>query len=85
MKSNAVTINTTPTLMIAADNLNRWVYIHNGGGAKIYIGDENVTTVNGFHMANNESLQLFLPSDETLYAVVASSTNVITVLIPDVD
>ena len=85
MKSNAVTVHTTPTLMVAADNLNRWVYIHNGGGAKIYIGDENVTTANGFHVANNESLQLFLPTDETLYAVVASNTNVITVLIPDID
>lgn len=80
-----MTVATSATLLVAADNLNRWVYFHNGGGAKIYIGGVGVTTTTGFHLANNESLQMFLPADQTVYAVVASGTNTVTVLTPDVD
>ena len=85
MKSSAVTVAATATLLVAADDLNRYVYLHNGGGAKIYIGDETVTTASGFHLGNNDSLQLFIPSRQTLYGVVASGTNVINVLTPDGD
>lgn len=85
MKSVAVTVNTTPTLIVAADDLNRWVYIHNAGGAKIYVGNGNVTTTSGYHIGNGESQELFLPEKETLYAVVASGTNAIQVLTPDSD
>lgn len=85
MKSVAVTVATSPTLIVASDNLNRWVYIHNSGGAKIYIGDDTVTTTSGFHLGNGESQELYLPERQTLYAVVASSTNTIQVLTPDGD
>jgi hypothetical protein len=85
MKSTKVTVGTTATLIIPSDNLNRWVYIHNGGGAKIYLGGSGVTTTTGFHVANNESAEFFLPEKETLYAIVASSTNDIIVLTPDTD
>ena len=85
MKSVAVTVGTTPTLIVAADDLNRWVYIHNAGGAKIYAGNGSVTTTSGFHIGNGESQELFVPAQQTLYAVVASSTNDIQVLTPDSD
>lgn len=85
MKSSAVIVATTPTEIVAADNKFRQVYIHNGGGAKIYIGDENVTTSTGFHLGNNESMEIALPLGENLMAVVASSTNTINVLTPDGD
>ena len=85
MKSTAVTVTTTPTLIIPADNKNRTIYIHNAGGAKIYVGNLTVTTSNGFHIGNGESTELFVPTNETAYAVVASSTNEIIVLTPDLD
>lgn len=85
MKSIAVTVGTTATLIVAADDKNRHVYVHNGGGSKIYIGGSDVTTTNGYHIANNESADLFVPTNETLYAVVASGTNAINVLTPNVD
>ena len=85
MKSSAVTVATTPTLIIGADDQNRWVYIHNGGGAKIYVGDQTVTTQTGYHIANNESAEFFLPLQQTLYGIVASNTNIINVLTPDAD
>lgn len=85
MKAVAVTVATTPTLIVPADDQNRWIYIHNAGGAKIYVGDSSVTTSTGFHIGNGESQQIFVPLKETLYGVVASSTNVINVLTPNVD
>ncbi len=85
MKSTAVTVTTTPTLLVASDDLNRWIYIHNSGGAKIYIGNGNVTTASGYHIGNAESQQLFVPAHETLYGVVAAGTNAIQVLTPDSD
>jgi hypothetical protein len=85
MKSSAVTVATTATLIVGADNQNRYVYVHNSGGAKIYVGDETVTTSSGFHIANNESQEFFLPINQTLYGVVASGTNIINVLLPDSD
>jgi len=83
--SKAVTVETTATLIVPADDRQREAYIHNGGGAKIYLGNGSVTTTNGYHLANNESLRIFVPSKETLYGIVASGTNMITVLTPDLD
>ena len=85
MKSVAVTVDTSSTLIVAADNIPRTVYIHNGGGAKIYVGGTDVSTGNGFHIGNNESQDFFIPTNEKLYGVVASNTNVVNVLTPDLD
>lgn len=85
MKSTAVSITTSPTLIIAADDKNRLIYIHNAGGAKIYIGGSNVSTSSGYHLGNGESQEIYLPMRETIYAVVASGSNEITVLAPDGD
>lgn len=85
MKSIAVTVATTPTLIVAADNINRTVYIHNSGGAKIYIGNGSVTTTTGYHIGNGESQELYIPINQTLYGVVVAGTNDIQVLTPDSD
>jgi len=85
MKSTAVSITTSPTLIIPADDKNRSIYIHNAGGAKIYIGDSNVSTSSGYHLGNGESQEISLPIRETIYAVVATGSNEIIVLAPDGD
>jgi len=85
MISKAVTVTTSPTLILPADNIPRTVYIHNGGGAKIYLGGADVSTANGFHLGNGESQDIFVPTNEKLYGVVASSTNTVNVLTPDLD
>ena len=85
MISKAVSVTTSPTLILPADNIPRTVYIHNGGGAKIYLGGADVSTANGFHLGNNESQDIFVPTNEKLYGIVASSTNTIIVLTPDLD
>lgn len=85
MISVAVTVAATATLVVASDDKNRNIYLHNSGGAKIYLGGSDVTTVNGFHLGNGESVELFVPIGEALYAVVASGTNVCNVLTPNLD
>jgi hypothetical protein len=85
MISTSVSIQTTPTLMVPSDNKWRKIYIHNSGGQKIYIGGSTVSTSTGFHLGNGESIEFDVPLGETLYAVVASSTNAINVLTPDLD
>jgi len=85
MKSIVVSVGTTPTLIVASDDIARWCYIHNSGGAKIYVGNGSVATSTGFHIGNGESQEFFVPSKETLYGVVASGTNDIQVLTPDTD
>jgi hypothetical protein len=85
MIAKAVSVTTSPTLIVPADNIPRTVYIHNGGGAKVYLGGADVSTANGFHLGNGESQDIFIPTNEKLYSVVASSTNTVNVLIPDLD
>lgn len=85
MISKAVSVTTSPTLIAPADNIPRTVYIHNGGGAKIYLGGADVSVANGFHLGNNESQDIFVPTNEKLYGIVASSTNTVNVLTPDLD
>lgn len=85
MIAKAVTVETTATVIVPADDRQREIYIHNSGGAKIYLGGSDVTTANGYHLANTESLTIFVPSKETLYAVVATGSNVVNVLTPDLD
>jgi hypothetical protein len=85
MISKAVSVTTSPTLILPADNIPRTVYIHNGGGAKVYLGGADVSTANGFHLGNGESQDIFVPTNEKLYGVVASSTNTVNVLTPDLD
>jgi hypothetical protein len=85
VKSAAVTVATTPTLLLGADDLARHVYIHNAGGAKIYLGGSDVTTGTGYHLKNNEAVSIFVPARETIYGIVASDTHVATMLIPDSD
>ena len=85
MISKAVSVTTSPTLILPADNIPRTVYIHNSGGAKIYLGGADVSVANGFHLSSAESQDIFVPTNEKLYGIVASSTNTIIVLTPDLD
>lgn len=85
MKSSAVIVASTPTLIVEADDLNRWIYIHNSGGTKIYLGGPTVTTADGYHLANAESVEIFLPMKETIFGIVGAGTNTITILTPNSD
>jgi hypothetical protein len=85
MYSAKVTVTTSPTLVVPKDDKPRTIYIHNSAGVIIYLGGANVTTSNGYHLGNGESQELFVPTNETLYGIVAAGTHDLKVLTPDLD
>lgn len=85
MKSVKVSVGTTALIVVAADDKNRLVNLHNAGGGKVYLGGSAVTSDDGFHLNNAETVVIEVPARETLYGVSASGTNDVIVLTPDVD
>ena len=85
MISTAVTVTDAPTLIVPKDDKPRTVYLHNSAGVTIYIGGSAVTTTSGYHLGNGESQDLFVPTNEQVYGIVAAGTHAIKVLTPDLD
>ncbi len=86
MRSSAVTVTTSPTLLVAADDTHRSVYLHVVGNATVYLGSETVTTANGLNTEKHTApFEIIIPSRQTLYGIVAASTKVVRVLTPDID
>ena len=84
MKSVAVTVTTSPTLIVAADNLPRTCYLHSTSGST-YLGESAVTTTSGLHLPNNQTITIQVPFGETLYGITNTGTTNIRLLTPDVD
>jgi hypothetical protein len=84
MKSIAVTVTTSATLVIAADNENRVCYLHSTSGST-YLGDSTVTTSSGLHLPNNQTIAINVPLGQTLYGVTNTGTTNVRVLTPDGD
>ena len=84
MKSVAVTLTTSPTLLIAADDQNRICYLHKTSGSS-YLGDSTVTSSSGLHVPNNQTIEIHLPLGETLYGIAGTGTTNVRVLTPDGD
>ena len=78
-----VTVTTTSQSIISIDNVTQYVTLHSQGNT--YVGDSAVTSSNGIHIANDETLQLTLPEGCDLWAVTNSGTHALRVLITRVD
>lgn len=85
MISTLVTVTTTATLVVPKDDKPRTVYLHNSAGVTVYLGGSAVTTSNGWHLGNGETETLFIPTNETLYGIVAAGSHDLKVLTPDLD
>jgi hypothetical protein len=88
MKSTVVTVGTTPTIVVNPDDQNRYIYVQIVTSATIYIGDSTVTTANGLPLEKHTSPhEFFLPTKQTMYAVVTSQVGTadLRVMTPDVD
>jgi hypothetical protein len=84
MKSTQTSVGTTATLLVAADNVHRNVYIHTIGNTPIYLGDSTVTTSTGLLYEKDDGvLSVTIPQNETLYAVVTTGTHTVSVLLPN--
>lgn len=86
MKSAAVTVTTSPTLIVPKDDKNRYVYIHVVGNATVYLGASNVTTSTGLATEKHTSpIEFFVPLNEQIYGIVSTATEDVRVLTPDLD
>ena len=83
MISSNKTITTTATKILAKSNSYRTIYIHVLGAGTVYLGDSTVTSSNGLLTEKNAVPQtLAIPAQEELWAVVASGSEVLRILIP---
>ena len=81
MPSSAqVSVNSTATVLVAATAFDQTAYIHNSGGGIVYLGAANVSTANGYKLDNGDKITIGVGDHESLYAITASGTNVVSVL-----
>ena len=87
MISQSYTVTDARQIVVAADNLNRYVYVQIIGNSTVYLGGSNVTDSNGVPVAKHEAFhEIFVPLGETVYAVCASGvTETLRILLPNVD
>lgn len=87
MKSANVVVTDAATLLIAADNQNRTVYIHIVGNQSVALGNSSVTYATGLLTEKHTSpIEIFLPLGETLYAIANTGvTENVRILTPDLD
>lgn len=82
MPSSAqVTVNATPTVLVAATAFDQTAYLHNSGGGIVYLGAADVSTTNGYKLDNGDKITIGVGDHEALYGITASGTNVVSVLI----
>ena len=78
----STTSNKTTTrakVISAAVNETRTVNVQSSGN-DCYVGGSDVTTSNGFKIANNTSVIIIIPPNEELWAVVATGTHSLSTL-----
>ncbi len=84
MRSTQTSVTTTATLLVAASTVNRDIRIHALSNTSIYLGGSTVTTSNGYLLEKDDGyLAVTLPAGETLYAIVSTGTETVTVLLPN--
>ena len=81
LESSAVTIATTATVIATGKTGASWVYLHAPtGGNTIYIGPSTVTVANGLELPKGALNEIWLAEADTLYGIVATSTQSLMVL-----
>lgn len=58
-----------------------WFTFANGSGATVYVGGPNVSSVNGYPVAANGTLNGWLWPADAIYGVTASGSSATTVLV----
>lgn len=82
MKSANYAITTTKSEVVTAEPLTRYVWIHVLGAGTVYLGDTTVTSATGFKTEKNAIPQmLIIPAGENLFALTASGTEDLRILV----
>lgn len=83
MISTSTTVTTSPTLLVAADESHRTVYLHVIGNSTVYLGGSTVTTATGTATEKHTTpVAIEVPANETVYGIVAAATEDVRVLRP---
>jgi hypothetical protein len=88
MKTTKVTVGTTPTLIVNADDQNRYIYLQISNNSTIYVGDSTVATTTGLPLEKHSAPhEFFLPLKQTMYGIVTAEVGTadIRVMTPDTD
>lgn len=84
MRGTEVTVTTSPTLVVPAWIGWREIMLHAIGNGIIYLGASNVTTSTGFYVDKAAGvMRVQLPPNETIYGIVSTGTQPMSVLVPD--
>lgn len=84
---NVAVNGATPTVLVAADDKNRTVYLHVVGNQSVALGNASVTYATGLLTEKHTSpVELFVPLGETIYGICAADqTENVRVLVPNLD
>ena len=84
MIGSQTTVTTSATLLVDSDSTHRNIVLHAVGNGIVYLGSSTVTSSTGFYVDKAAgAIPITLPSNEKLYGITASGTQLVTVLTPD--
>jgi hypothetical protein len=87
MRSAKITVTDEATLIIAADDTHRTVYLkHSHENHPLHLGNASVTTTTGYSLTKDETLTIVVPQKETLYGITTEDDEVdVFIITPDID
>jgi hypothetical protein len=74
-----VTVTTTSQSIVSVDDVTQHVFLHSKHD--IYIGNEGVTSSNGYLMDTDDKLDVILNAGEVLHAITGTGTGTLHILI----
>jgi hypothetical protein len=77
--SKQVTITTTSQSIVSVDDVTQYVSLH--AKHNVFLGNEGVTTSNGYLMDNDDKVSLVLSAGEVLFGVTNAGSGLLHVLI----
>jgi len=81
LEGSVVTVGTSATIIATGKTGASWVYLHAPtGGNTVHIGPSTVTTANGLEVPKGALQTFWLAEADTLYGIVATSTQSLMVL-----
>jgi hypothetical protein len=85
--SKSYSLTDARQIVVAAEDLNRTVYLQIVGNSTAYLGGADVTDSNGLpKVKHTTATAMVVPAGETLYGVMATgATETLRVLLPDLD
>ena len=73
-----VTVTTTSQSIVSVDDVTQHVFLH--AKHNIYIGNEGVTSSNGYLMDTDDKLDVILNAGEVLHAIVGTGSGTLYIL-----